>query len=92
MTTAPEHTTDDTLAAWVANLSVELGISPAIVVDIPLLLDLARDAAHGIARPAAPLTTFLVGFAAAMSGGSETAIRSAAATASALATSISRGD
>ena len=28
-----------------------------------MLLDLARDAAHGVERPAAPLTTFLVGVA-----------------------------
>jgi hypothetical protein len=27
------------------------------------VLDLARDAAHGVARPAAPLTTYLVGVA-----------------------------
>jgi Domain of unknown function (DUF6457) len=27
------------------------------------VLDLARDAAHGVARPAAPLTTFLAGYA-----------------------------
>ena len=28
-----------------------------------LVLDLAREAAHGVARPAAPLTTFLAGYA-----------------------------
>ncbi len=33
------------------------------------LLDLARDAAHGIARPAAPLTTFLLGVAVGRGGG-----------------------
>ena len=27
-----------------------------------LVLDLAREAAHGVARPAAPLTTFLAGY------------------------------
>jgi len=27
------------------------------------VLDLAREAAHGVARPAAPLTTFLAGYA-----------------------------
>ena len=31
--------------------------------DIAAVLDLARDAAHGIARPAAPLTTFIAGIA-----------------------------
>jgi len=33
-------------------------------VDEALVLDLARDAAHAVARPAAPLTTFLLGYAA----------------------------
>ncbi|MDQ3457112.1 MAG: DUF6457 domain-containing protein [Actinomycetota bacterium] len=28
-----------------------------------LILDVARDAAHGVARPAAPLTTYLLGIA-----------------------------
>jgi hypothetical protein len=30
---------------------------------VATVLDLARDAAHGIARPAAPLTTFIAGMA-----------------------------
>jgi hypothetical protein len=34
-----------------------------------LVLDLAREAAHGVARPAAPLTTFLAGYALAAEGG-----------------------
>ena len=54
----------DPLAAWTAELSAALGLDPS-VVDTDLLLDLARDAAHGVARPAAPLTTFLLGYAAA---------------------------
>lgn len=36
---------------------------------VNLVLDLARDAAHTVARPAAPLTTFLLGYAAALRGG-----------------------
>jgi hypothetical protein len=31
--------------------------------DVAVLLDLARDAAHGVARPAAPLTAYLAGLA-----------------------------
>ena len=54
---------------WVAQLAVALELEPGSV-DIPLLLDLARDAAHAIARPAAPLTTFMVGLAAGRAGGS----------------------
>lgn len=38
-------------------------------VSIPLVLDLARDIAHGVARPAAPLSAFLVGLAAGKAGG-----------------------
>ena len=52
------------LDAWVRALAAELGVDPA-PVDVPALLDVARDAAHGVARPAAPLTTFVVGLAVA---------------------------
>ena len=72
------------LDAWVAELSEELGIEPASV-DRNLLLDVARDAARGIARPAAPLTTFLVGLAAGRAGGDAAAVRDAATTAMRLA-------
>ncbi|WP_330297491.1 NTP transferase domain-containing protein [Streptomyces sp. NBC_00503] len=56
-----EHGT--VLEQWITAVKNELGID--IAVDTKTLLDLARDAAHGVARPAAPLTTFLVGYAAA---------------------------
>ena len=72
------------LDGWVAKLLTELGL-PAGVVDIELVLDLARDAAHGIARPAAPLTTFAVGYAAALAGGTPEDVRRLAAIASRLA-------
>lgn len=52
---------------WVARLGAELGVD--VPVDVRQLLDLARDAAHSVDRPAAPLTTFLVGYAAAQAGG-----------------------
>ncbi|NEB46425.1 NTP transferase domain-containing protein, partial [Streptomyces sp. SID339] len=51
------------LDEWISAVKDELGIE--LDVDTGALLDLARDAAHGVARPAAPLTTFLVGYAAA---------------------------
>ncbi|MCX4959333.1 NTP transferase domain-containing protein [Streptomyces virginiae] len=51
------------LEQWITAVKTELGID--LTVDTKTLLDLARDAAHGVARPAAPLTTFLVGYAAA---------------------------
>ncbi|MFK4069403.1 NTP transferase domain-containing protein [Streptomyces sp. NPDC029674] len=56
-----EHGT--VLDEWISAVKDELGID--LDVDTGALLDLARDAAHGVARPAAPLTTFLVGYAAA---------------------------
>ncbi|MFF1412665.1 NTP transferase domain-containing protein [Streptomyces sp. NPDC058289] len=56
-----EHGT--VLEQWITAVKNELGID--VAVDTKTLLDLARDAAHGVARPAAPLTTFLVGYAAA---------------------------
>ena len=55
-------TTDETLARWWRQLAAELGIDPQ--ADPEALLDLAGTAAHAIVRPAAPLTTFLVGYAA----------------------------
>jgi hypothetical protein len=36
---------------------------------VQILLGLARDAAHGVARPAAPLGTFALGLALGSSGG-----------------------
>lgn len=72
------------LDSWVAELAAELGVDPA-AVDRDLLLDVARDAAHRVARPAAPLTTFLVGLAAGRNGGGGAAVREAAATAQRLA-------
>lgn len=52
------------LDAWVAELASALGLDPC-TVPTKLLLDLTRDAAHGVTRPAGPLTTYLVGLAAA---------------------------
>ncbi|MCH6161356.1 DUF6457 domain-containing protein [Streptomyces marispadix] len=77
-----EH--DTVLDEWMAAVKAELGIEQ-LDVDTAVLLDLARDAAHGVARPAAPLTTFLVGYAAAQRGGSPEQVAEAAAKASRLA-------
>ena len=57
----------ETKAKWLQALCTELGID--VPVDVRLLLDVARDAAHQVERPAAPLTTFIVGYAAAAQGG-----------------------
>ncbi|KTR43296.1 hypothetical protein NS263_00455 [Curtobacterium oceanosedimentum] len=78
-------TTDDVLAAWTAELAEALGFPEDFTLDRDVVLDLARDAAHGVARPAAPLTTFLVGYAAGLRGGSSADLADAAATATRLA-------
>ncbi|MEG9226344.1 DUF6457 domain-containing protein [Aeromicrobium sp. Sec7.5] len=49
------------LASWAADVGRELGLD--LEVDVEAVLDLAGDAAHAVVRPAAPLTTFLVGVA-----------------------------
>ncbi|MEO9133427.1 MAG: DUF6457 domain-containing protein [Jatrophihabitantaceae bacterium] len=74
----------DPLEQWVVDLATALGLDP-VEVDSALLLDVARDAAHAVARPAAPLTTFLVGLAAGKRGGGPAAVRDAAVTAQRLA-------
>ena len=73
-----------TLDAWVDELSEALGVDRS-AFDRDLLLDVAGDAAHGVSRPSAPLTTFLVGLAAGRAGGDLAAVREAARTASRLA-------
>ena len=47
---------------WARTAATALGVSiePG---DVAAVLELARDAAHGVARPAAPLTTYLAGVA-----------------------------
>jgi hypothetical protein len=52
----------NTMEEWTAAVCADLGLDPA-AADVTIVLDLARDAAHGVARPAAPLTTYLVGVA-----------------------------
>ncbi|MFJ9563409.1 NTP transferase domain-containing protein [Streptomyces fuscichromogenes] len=71
------------LDEWISAVKDELGID--LDVDTGVLLDLARDAAHGVARPAAPLTTFLVGYAAAQGKGGPEEVAAAAHKAAALA-------
>jgi CTP:molybdopterin cytidylyltransferase MocA len=60
----------DTLERWSASLASELGIAD-IDVDIDALLALAGVAAHAVLRPAAPLTTYLVGYAAGRASAAE---------------------
>lgn len=55
--------TDAELAAWSEQLARELGLSE-VEISIDAILSLAGKVAHAVVRPAAPLTTFLVGYAA----------------------------
>ncbi|MFI7636367.1 NTP transferase domain-containing protein [Nonomuraea sp. NPDC049400] len=50
------------LNEWTVLACKELGIDPARV-DRDLILDLTKEVAHGVARPAAPLTAYLLGLA-----------------------------
>jgi hypothetical protein len=59
---------------WLREAAAALEVSPADAEvlgkdAVTVLLDLARDAAHGVARPAAPLGTFVLGLAVGASGG-----------------------
>jgi hypothetical protein len=63
----------NTLKEWVELVCRELDIvdvvSPAAMQ--PRVLDLSRDVAHDVARPAAPLTAYLLGLAAGRSSDPE---------------------
>lgn len=54
---------DDTMDAWVEAASAALGLEGDL--DVNAILDVAREAAHGVARPMAPVSTFLMGRAVA---------------------------
>ena len=66
------------LDAWMAYAADALGVDRE-ALQRDLLLDLTRDVAHGVARPAAPLTSFLVGLAAGRAGGSAADVQQACA-------------
>ncbi len=53
-----------TLHDWIDELCDALDID--VELDEGLVLDVARDAAHNVERPAAPITTYLLGYAAAV--------------------------
>lgn len=84
MTDQPRHLPVDALEDWTAAVCTRLGLDRSDV-DTALILDLARDVAHGVARPAAPLSAFLAGLAAGRAGGSPTDAADAAAAISELA-------
>jgi hypothetical protein len=73
-----------TIDAFVAALCERLNV-PIDDVDINAILDLAKDAAHNVERPAAPITTFVAGYAAALQGGGSGAVDAAVDAAAELA-------
>lgn len=54
---------------WLTAAAADLGVDPE-VLDADAVLELARDVAHHVERKAAPLTAYLVGYAAASAAGS----------------------
>ncbi|WP_051172095.1 NTP transferase domain-containing protein [Microbacterium indicum] len=59
--TMAENTPED-LESWAAAAAAEVGVDPARV-DIAAILDMTREVAHGVARPAAPVTAYIAGLA-----------------------------
>lgn len=47
---------------WVTAACAELGLDPA-QVPVPVVLDLAKDVAHQVLRPGAPVSAYLLGLA-----------------------------
>jgi hypothetical protein len=52
---------------WIDELMDALDVE--VEMDEALILDVARQAAHRVQRPAAPISTFLLGYAAALADG-----------------------
>ena len=75
--------TDITLNDWVAAMAAELDLDE-LDVEVQQVLDLAGDAAHAVTRLAAPLTTFIAGYAAGRAGGTADDVREAIDAARAL--------
>jgi len=75
---------DGFLDQWVAALAGELGVATADI-DVQAILDVARDAAHNVMRPAAPVATFMAGYAAGLKGGGAQHVADSTAAASAAA-------
>jgi len=64
-----------TLSDWIDEVVRELGIDElGELVDPenvqPLVLDMTKDVAHGVARPAAPISAYLLGLAVGRAAGS----------------------
>ena len=72
------------LQEWTTQLATALGLED--VIDEGLVLDVAREAAHNVVRPAAPISAYLLGYAAAKADASPEEVERLAATIVDLAT------
>jgi hypothetical protein len=68
---------------WIDELMDVLDIE--VELDEALVLDVAREAAHQVQRPAAPISTYLLGYAAGLAGGATEDVERLAARVLALA-------
>ena len=75
------------LSEWVTAVVRELGLEGALDSGsaVDMVLDLTSDVAHGVSRPGAPVTAFLVGVAAGRADDPAVAARDYAQKISALA-------
>jgi len=79
------------LDEFTRTVSQALGLDES-ALDRDLVLNLTKDVAHSVARPAAPLAAFLVGLAAGKAGGSADDVRAAAQKVAALANGYTAPD
>ncbi|WP_308491634.1 DUF6457 domain-containing protein [Microbacterium terrisoli] len=79
-----EHLPPEALDRWADALREHFGLSEQDV-PIGLILNLAKDVANGVARPAAPFSAFVAGLVAGRAGGSPEQVREAVAAVSQLA-------
>lgn len=64
----------ESLDAWAKALAEKFDLT-SDDIPIALILDLARDVAVGVARPAAPLSAFVAGLVAGRAGGTPEQVR-----------------
>ncbi|MEV7632282.1 NTP transferase domain-containing protein [Microbacterium sp. NPDC089318] len=75
---APRTLPPEALDEWALALRERFGLA-ADDVPVALILDLARDVANGVARPAAPFSAFVAGLVAGRAGGAPEQVREAVA-------------
>ncbi len=74
----------EALDEWVGHVRERFGLTDD-QVPVALVLDLARDVANGVLRPAAPVSAYIAGLAAGLAGGSDADARDALAAITELA-------